>query len=240
MMYANEMIEARHTPELRSMSDKAKGDAVRVLIHRLYELKGIEPLERDVNIAAEDIVIETRRRYPAITTGEVSLAFKYGLAENFGKDTRLVVSNFLLWLERYMTHPDRLDAVNLANKAARMQNTALIESADRDTRHAEFVQDAPRKEWENYKASGSLEHILVDGYAAAVYDALVERGKINPTESTRAAALAQARAELERESRVRGRSIAYYLNDTNETMRTKRILLEAYFKSLRVRGIELS
>ena len=240
MMYANEMIEARRTPELRSLSQRAQADTVRVLIHRLYELKGVEPLERDVNICTEDIVLEVGRRYPHITTGEISLAFKYGLAENFGKDTRLVGSNFLLWLERYMTHPERLDAIKGATAAQTAQHTALLSEADRDTRHAEFIQNAPRKEWERFKETGKLD-INTDGYAAAIFDALVERGKIHASEATIAAAVAQARTELENEARRGSTGIRSLLNINNgEEARTKRILLETYFKTLRGRGIELS
>lgn len=238
MMYANEMIEAQHAPQLRNMSGKAQADAVRVLLHRLYELKGVEPLERDVNVATDDIINEARRRYANITTGEIALAFKYGLAENFGKDTRLVGSNFLLWLERYMTHPDRLDAVKGVNAAQRARNAALLESADRDTRHAEFVQNAPRREWEKFKASGELD-IQTDGYAAAVFDALMERGKINATEETRAKAKEEARRQLESEARRLGGGILPYIN-AGEEYRTKRILLDAYFNALRKRGIDLS
>lgn len=238
MMYANEIIEAQHAPQLRTMSGKAQGDAIRVLIHRLYEMKGVEPLERDVNTCTEEIINEARRRYHFITTGEIALAFKYGLAENFGKDTRLVGSNFLLWLERYMTAPERIDALKGVNAAQRAQNAALLETADRDSRHAEFVANAPRREWEKFKASGELD-IQTDGYAAAVFDALMERGKINATDETRAKAKAEARRQLESEARRLGGGILPYIN-AGEEYRTKRILLDAYFNALRKRGIDLS
>lgn len=240
MMYQREMLEARLTPRVSSLSGKGQAEAIKVLIHRLYELKGIEPLERDVNAAAELLVGEIKSRYPAMTTGELSLAFKYGLAENFGKDTRPVSANFLLWLERYWTAPERLDAVNLAHKAEAAQTRNLLTSADRDALHAEFVQNAPRKEWERYKEAGALE-ITTDGYAAAVFDALCERGKINPKAETLAQAKARARAELESEARRGSTGIRALLNINNgEEARTKRILLETYFKTLRERGIELS
>ena len=238
MMYANEIIEAQHAPQLRTMSGKAQGDAIRVLIHRLYEMKGVEPLERDVNACTEDIINEARRRYHFITTGEIALAFRYGLAENFGKDTRLVGSNFLLWLERYMTAPERVDALKGVNAAQRAQNAALLETADRERRHAEFVANAPRREWEKFKASGELD-IQTDGYAAAVFDALMERGKINATDETRAKAKAEARRQLESEARRLGGGILPYIN-AGEEYRTKRILLDAYFNALRKRGIDLS
>lgn len=239
MMYANEMLEARLAPRLNEMSKRAQTDAVKVLIHRLYELKGVEPLERDVNSVTDDIVMEAARRYPNITTGEVALAFKYGLAENFGKDTRLVGANFLLWLERYWTHPERLEAVSASYRAQKAQNANLLSAADREERHASFVQNAPRKEWEKFKETGELD-IITDGYAAAVFDALCERGKINATEETRAKARAMAQAELERESKRRGVNYATLADEQTEELRTKRILLETYFRTLRQRGIELS
>ena len=76
---------------------------------------------------------------------------------------------------------------------------------------------------------------MFDGYAGAVYDALVERGKLRATEETKAKAREQARKELRSEYIRKRGGLAAHIGagldfGNNETLRTKRILLELYFR----------
>lgn len=244
MMYQHEMIEAAKTPSVLSMTQRAAAEAVRIVVHKAYELKGVEPLEKDVEVSVVDILGEVAGRYRAMTTGEIALALKYGIAENFGKDTRPTSGNFLLWMERYMSSPDRAEAINAAQYAARKEQERLEDNyEERERKRAAFVQDAPRREWEKYKELGRLD-ITIDGYAAAVYDALVERGKLNATEPTKAKAREIAQAQLRQEAQRRkgiSSAIAAGLEfGHGEDYRTKKVLLGWYFENLRKRGIDLN
>ena len=245
MIYANEMIEASRGQLLSGMTEREQVDALKTLLHKLYDMRGLEPVEKDINPAVSDIMIEARKRYRGITTDEIALAFKYGITENFGKDARIIPSNLLMWLERYMTAPERLQAVSDSRTAERFQIARLENNqAEIDRRNAEFRQNAPRKEWERFKANGGRLDILVDGYAAAVYDALDQRGKIRVKPETLEQAQKRARAELLHEAhRKRGVSVAVTAGldfGNGEAFRTKRILLETYFRNLAARGVELS
>lgn len=244
MIYANEMIEASRGQIFAGMTDKEQASFFSTEVHRLYDMKGIEPSEKDVPKWVEELVAGVRR-FKGITAEEIALALKYGLAENFSKDTRLVCSNFLLWIERYMTHPERLEAVQGSRAAERRQDALLLNNeAEIARRNAEFRQNAPRREWERFKANGGRLDILVDGYAAAVYDALDQRGKIRVKPETLEQAQKRARAELLHEAhRKRGVSVAVAAGldfGNGEEYRTKRILLETYFRNLAARGVELS
>ena len=244
MMYASEMIEASRGQVFCGMTDREQLEFYGRLLHRLYDMKGIEANEKDIPGWVDELTRETRSRYKGITTDEISLAMKYGLAENFTKDTRLVGSNFLLWIERYMTHPDRLSAV-ADSRIAEQRQTARLEDnyEERERKRQEFLLRAPRREWEKYKELGRLD-ITIDGYAAAVYDALVERGKLNATEPTKAKAREIAQAQLRQEAQRRkgiSSAIAAGLEfGHGEDYRTKKVLLGWYFENLRKRGIDLS
>ena len=245
MIYTNEIIEASRGQLFSGMTEREQMQFCAGEIHRAYDRKGIEPEERKVAAWAEELVADIRKRYKGITAAEISLALQYGLAENFTKDTRLVGSNFLLWLERYMTAPERLQALNDSRMAEKRQAYALENNtADIERKNAEFRERAPRREWEKYKETGRLD-IMFDGYAGAVYDALVERGKLRATDETKAKAREQARKELRAEHIRKNGSLAAHIGagldfGNSETLRTKRILLELYFRTLRQRGVELS
>lgn len=246
MLYTLEMIEASRGQMFSGMTDNERERFLANTIRKLYDQKGVEPVEKDVANWTRDLIQELRSRYRGLTAEEISLAFKYGMAENFGKDTRIMGSNLLLWLERYMTAPERLQALNDTRTAEKRQAYALENNtADIERKNAEFRERAPRREWEKYKETGRLD-IMFDGYAGAVYDALVERGKLRATDETKAKAREQARKELRSEYiRKRGSILAAHIGagldfGNSETLRTKRILLELYFRTLRQRGIELS
>jgi hypothetical protein len=57
-----------------------------------------------------------------------------------------------MWLERYMTAPERLQALNDSRTAEKRQAYALENNtADIERKNAEFRERAPRREWEKYK-----------------------------------------------------------------------------------------
>ena len=227
------------------MTEKEQVGGMRTMLYKLYEMRGLEPTEKDVLPTIQSIINEARSRYRGITMDEIALAFKYGVTENFGKDCRIIPSNLIMWLERYMTAPERLQALNDSRTAEKRQAYALENNtADIERKNAEFRERAPRREWEKYKETGRLD-IMFDGYAGAVYDALVERGKLRATEETKAKAREQARKELRSEYIRKRGNLAAHIGagldfGNNETLRTKRILLELYFRTLRQRGVELS
>lgn len=242
MMYANEIVNAARTETLKSMTMRRQEDGVRLLLHKAYELKGVEPLETDVNHMASDIITEVGNRYRTMTVGEIALALKYGILENFGKDTRITSGNCLLWIERYMTSNERTAAVTAAKHAQTAETSRLLISPEeRERRHAEFLATAPRKEWLRYKAAGGRLEIRVDGYAAAVWDALVELGKIRVSEETMARARAKAVQELRSEYIAREGILGSALITAfggREDYRAKRLLLGGYFKKLMDEGRE--
>jgi hypothetical protein len=245
MIYTNEMIEASKGARLCGMTEKEQVGGMRTMLYKLYEMRGLEPTEKDVLPTIQSIINEARSRYRGITMDEIALAFKYGVTENFGKDCRIIPSNLIMWLERYMTAPERLQALNDSRTAEKRQADALENNtADIERKNAEFRERAPRREWEKYKETGRLD-IMFDGYAGAVYDALVERGKLRATDETKAKAREQARKELRSEYIRKRGGLAAHIGagldfGNNETLRTKRILLELYFRTLRQRGVELS
>lgn len=246
MMYANEMIDAARGRRIVDLRPMEQMDAVRIVLHKAYELKGVEPLERDIETTAHDLVVAVCNRYRALTDKEMWLAVQYGLLENFGKDTRLAGSNFLLWIDKYLGSPERAAAIGSAREAMRREGLMLAAGAeDKEAKRAEFAREAPLREWEKFKAAGGRLEITLDGYAAQVHDALVAAGKLRAKDETRTAAEAQARRELgaeEARRRGTGRPVDFTEAGGNAAAlvhRTKRILLETYFKTLAANGLEL-
>ena len=231
MIPVSQILAARKGGYLADMDAQRRLDECRQLILDAFAKKGMSLRNDELDPWAE-AVEERLLRYSTMQVGEVAQAIQLGMEGAFGGSTYVTPLSIDIWANAYATLPERTKALRDAEQVRAAMQAPMIDY-ERERKHAEFVRRAPVREWNNFVKAGGQLTIWLDGYAAAVYDALVELGKMNPT----AATIKEAQAQAEKEGPRRAPGFAGILPPAPFEMRVKRILLERYFRTLYDKGI---
>lgn len=231
MMTTAQILASRRGGFLADMDDQRRLDECRQLVLDAFAKKGMSIRSEELDAWAQ-AVEERLQRYSTMQIGEFAQAIQMGLEGAFGTSTYITPLSIDMWANAYATLPERTKALRDAdNVRAVMQ--APVYDYERERRHEDFLRTAPTREWNNFVEAGGQLTIWLDGYAAAVFDALLELGKMNPKPET----VAEAKAQAEAEGPRRAPGYAGLLPPAPVEMRVKRILLERYFRTLYDKGI---
>lgn len=242
MITARQVYDAQRGALLRDLPDIDRRDLIRTAVTDAYRAKGLHPQPGDIDTLTRATDV-TFAEYISAYDDEVALVLQGGIAGSFGPNTYLSAENIASWALAYINSATRLEAIKNKNiiRESRYLEAAAQDAARRQ--HAEFVRTAPTKEWNAFVAAGGRLDLKFDGYAAAVYDALKELGKVHPSVETLAECRQQAAAMSRRAPLGKVRGIGAALNAIDRANgaayehTTKRLLLERYFRALYDRGI---
>lgn len=226
------------SPQMGEVDIESLSSDMRTMMVKLYELTGVKvPPEETLTASSMSLATTMKERFPILTKDEVWIALENGALGEYPGDRKISVANMVSWANAYGHSYDRKVALEMA---ARIAGTSGDAKSMTDEEVAEANKNAmirgARMEWNMYKMYGKL-NILLDGYAAAICDYLMEIGKMKPTEQTirdawkaSRSTLAQRRGEL---------SSKLLMEEFRMDYATKRELLERYFRSLDDRKAEL-
>jgi len=198
-------------------------------------------------------VLEDRiaHRFPHLTVDEIRLALELGVTGYWTKDKRMTIANYLDWLSKYNTSPERAEAVddrmNRQKTLSANQAAALLPAEDIARKNEEAARSAALREFDRFKQCGRLD-ICVQGYGAMIYDYLLQRGCLNPSDALIREAYKRSKNHLRGgvPSRTRRISdvVADFVPDKAEASQlldwsTKCELLTMYYSTLHARGMQL-
>lgn len=236
MLVISEIVNAIITAETcfgkMNLADRKSG--LKAALERIYSLKGLEPT--NVDYIVDEAEYKIAHAWPMLTIGEIQIALEAGVQGEFKKvGTVISAATCIGWLNEFYNSEER----KAAREKIHYQKSLLSRDEDLKEIHRknqEFEREGPQAAYEEYLKDG--RSIVVVGYAAALYDALMKHGKINPTPQTRAKAEQAARATMTRTS---GHGFAA-LAQTGKNAPVfeayvKQELLYSYFENLKQRNV---
>lgn len=241
-MMQQDFVRAARSRSIGNQGSSARKDMLRAALQNAYILKGV-PVNAQSLSGTVSVLDTELAAFGDLRTGELEAALRGGVTHLYGEDDFLSAANIIRWVRTYMTSAERREALNFEERErARRGDSYELTAAqtmERERAHADFIRTAPTQEWNNFVAAGGQLEIKNDGYAAAIYDALEALGKVHPSATT----YAEARSQAERDCRLRrtATGIASALDILGSCggvlARTKRLLLERYFRALYDRGV---
>ena len=234
-MTIQEIQNARQAKPLRELPDEQREAAIEAIVKRLYAQKGYlinEHSEEEIGILTTELTDKLNRRYSYLRLSEVMLALEAGIYGEYTKSTGLTVANCMMWISCYVSSDAYKEAVSYVPKP-KMDPASLLPRHDVAELNESAMVDSLCKYWAEFKVSRRL-NIILDGYAAAMADYLISKGKLKPTRETL--------EKVVRKTAPKGSDIETIIAAglTNASWAAKRELLYRYFSGLADRGVELS
>lgn len=217
-MTTQEIIAARAAKNVASLDTATRASALEGTLKKLYAMKGysLADAEAEVGIAVQELNTRLVIRWPYLTMGEVLLALEAGICGEYTSDKRLSVANYITWLNAYAKSDERREAMETLSRQ-KPKPKGLLSKANIQAMNERAIVDGVKKAWQSFQETGEIG-ITADGWAAAMCEWLMFKGKLNPSPQTL--------AEVSRK----------YTNEWGK----KRALLEMYFRSLKQRGVILT
>ncbi len=255
-MTTEEIINAMNSGmRFGSLQIQDKRDALDGILKYLYAIRGYtvaDNIQPEIDAAVGVLEDRIAHRFPHLTIDEIRLALEVGVTGYWTKDKRMVIANYIDWLSKYSSSPERADAVEQRLKAQKTltqsQAAALLPAEDIARKNEEAARSAALREYERFCQCGHLDFFL-QGYGAMIYDYLLKKGKLNPNEELIRKAYARSKNHLRGGVPVRGtRRIDETLSTftpesaTPEQLldwSTKCELLSMYYSTLKARGMVL-
>ena len=256
-MTKNEILAAMNAPKFGSLSMNDKQDALDGVLKYLYSLRGYtvaDGVQPEIDAAVHVLEDRCAHRFPHLTVDEIRLALEMGVTGYWTKDKRMTIANYLDWLAKYNTSAERAEAVddklNRQKTLTANQAAALLPAEDIERKNDEAGRNAALKEFERFKQCGRLD-ICVQGYGAMIYDYLLKRGCLNPSDALIREAYKRSKNHLpggvpQRRNRLQtiGDTIASFNPDRASSDQlldwsTKCELLTMYYSTLHARGMQL-
>lgn len=234
-MTIQEIHNAQKAKPASALPDDQRRAAVEAMVKRLYAMKGYlinEHTDEEISILTREIDDKLTWRYSYLRIPETMLALEAGITGEYGKSTNLTVANCLGWLSCYVSSDVYKEARTYVPKP-KMDPAALLPRQDIAELNDRAMRKGLAETWERYKATDQLG-IILDGYAAAMADWLIARGKIKPKSETF--------ERVVRHHARRAEDVGTIISNglTNASWAVKRELLTLYFASLKSRGAELA
>ena len=253
-MTTQEILNALEGPRFGSLPMQDKQDAIDGVLKYLYSLRGYtvaDNVQPEIDAAVNVLEDRIAHRWPHLTVNEIRLALELGVTGYYTKDKRLTIANYLDWLGKYNTSPERAEAVdrrmNQQKQLTSQQASRLLPAEDIARRNEEAGRSAALKEYARFCECGRLD-ICVQGYGAMIFDYLVKRGNINPTDNIIREAYRRAKTHTRQATRgvmIRiGDAVRDFNPDTAPVQQlldwsTKCELLTMYYSTLHARGLQL-
>ena len=253
-MTKNEILAAMNAPKFGSLPMNDKEDALDGVLKYLYSLRGYtvaDGVQPEIDAAVHVLEDRIAHRFPHLTVDEIRLALELGVTGYWTKDKRMTIANYLDWLSKYNTSPERAEAVddrmNRQKTLSANQAAALLPAEDIARKNEEAARSAALREFDRFKQCGRLD-ICVQGYGAMIYDYLLQRGCLNPSDALIREAYKRSKNHLRGgvPSRTRRISdvVADFVPDKAEASQlldwsTKCELLTMYYSTLHARGMQL-
>lgn len=253
-MTKNEILAAMNSPKFGSLPMNDKEDALDGVLKYLYSLRGYtvaDGVQPEIDAAVRVLEDRIAHRFPHLTVDEIRLALELGVTGYWTKDKRMTIANYLDWLSKYNTSSERAEAVddrmNRQKTLSANQAAALLPAEDIARKNEEAARSAALREFDRFKQCGRLD-ICVQGYGAMIYDYLLQRGCLNPSDALIREAYKRSKNHLRGgvPSRTRriGDVVADFVPDKAEASQlldwsTKCELLTMYYSTLHARGMQL-
>ena len=253
-MTKNEILAAMNAPKFGSLPMNDKEDALDGVLKYLYSLRGYtvaDGVQPEIDAAVHVLEDRIAHRFPHLTVDEIRLALELGVTGYWTKDKRMTIANYLDWLSKYNTSSERAEAVddrmNRQKTLSANQAAALLPAEDIARKNEEAARSAALREFDRFKQCGRLD-ICVQGYGAMIYDYLLQRGCLNPSDALIREAYKRSKNHLRGgvPSRTRRISdvVADFVPDKAEASQlldwsTKCELLTMYYSTLHARGMQL-
>lgn len=207
---------------------------LRTICERLYNLKGMEIPNLDYMV--DELEYKIAHSWPILTMPEIKLALEAGIQGEFKKvGSTISVANCIGWISEYFTCDER----RAAREKIHYQESLLpakVSLTEVYENNLKFELEGPQEAYDTFRREGRT--ILFAGYAAALYDALLKHGKINPTAETRERAAREAERTMRRTLGHGFASIAQKgANSPVFETYVKQELLYSYFENLKQRNI---
>ena len=253
-MTKNEILAAMNAPKFGSLPMNDKEDALDGVLKYLYSLRGYtvaDGVQPEIDAAVHVLEDRIAHRFPHLTVDEIRLALELGVTGYWTKDKRMTIANYLDWLSKYNTSSERAEAVddrmNRQKTLSANHAAALLPAEDIARKNEEAARSAALREFDRFKQCGRLD-ICVQGYGAMIYDYLLQRGCLNPSDALIREAYKRSKNHLRGgvPSRTRRISdvVADFVPDKAEASQlldwsTKCELLTMYYSTLHARGMQL-
>lgn len=169
-------------------------DSVKVSVERiltdLFVLAGYDPQLTD---QVDDLAKDLRNSFRHLTTDEVKLAGKAGIAGELGDIRRPSYAAIMRWVEAYDRSAQVADARKII--ANRPKERKPITEAEGLARMRQMMPEAARRRWEDIRIYGAFSKATIPHVSAQLYDWLREEGVLHLDKADKEAAVMMARKE---------------------------------------------
>lgn len=175
---------------LGSMTPELAKEAIGSILTDLFVLAGYDPQLTD---QVDDLARDLRNSFRYLTTDEVRLAGKAGIAGELGDIRKPSYAAIMRWTEAYVRSSQLADARKIiANRPVEQprltdeQGLAIMQKT---------MPEAARRRWEDIRTQGKFGLATIPHVSAQIYDWLGEEGILRLDPADRRAAVAKAKAE---------------------------------------------
>lgn len=191
MILITQNIEAAMAgPRMESLDQDSVKVSVERILTDLYVLSGYDPQLTD---QVDDLAKDLRNSFRHLTTDEVKLAGKAGIAGELGDIRRPSYAAIMRWVEAYDRSAQVADARKII--ANRPKERKPISEAEGLERMRQMMPEAARRRWEDIRIYGAFSKATIPHVSAQLYDWLREEGVLHLDKADKEAAVMMARKE---------------------------------------------
>lgn len=191
MILITQNIEAAMAgPRLGSLDQDSVKVSVERILTDLYVLSGYDPQLTD---QVDDLAKDLRNSFRHLTTDEVKLAGKAGIAGELGDIRRPSYAAIMRWVEAYDRSAQVADARKII--ANRPKERKPITEAEGLERMRQMMPEAARRRWEDIRIYGAFSKATIPHVSAQLYDWLREEGVLHLDKAYKEDAVMMARKE---------------------------------------------
>jgi hypothetical protein len=177
-------------PRMGALDETSVRDSIERILTDLYVLAGYDP---QLNDQVDDLARDLRNSFRHLTTDEVKLAGKAGIAGELGDIRRPSYASVMRWVEAY----DRSAQVTDARRIVRERPAMPVRISDAEglERMRRIMPDAARRRWDDIRVNGAFSKATIPHVSAQLYDWLREEGVLHLDKADKEAAVMMARKE---------------------------------------------
>lgn len=191
MILITQNIEAAMAgPRMGSLDQDSVKVSVERILTDLYVLSGYDPQLTD---QVDDLAKDLRNSFRHLTTDEVKLAGKAGIAGELGDIRRPSYAAIMRWVEAYDRSAQVADARKII--ANRPKERKPISEAEGLERMRQMMPEAARRRWDDIRIYGAFSKATIPHVSAQLYDWLREEGVLHLDKADKEAAVMMARKE---------------------------------------------
>lgn len=178
---------------LGAMTPELTKEAIGTVLTDLYILAGYDPQLTD---QVDDLAKDLRNSFRHLTTDEVKLAGKAGIAGELGDIRRPSYAAIMRWVEAYNRSAQVADARKIiANRPKERKPISPISEAEGLARMRQMMPEAARRRWDDIRIYGAFSKATIPHVSAQLYDWLREEGVLHLDKADKEFAVMMARKE---------------------------------------------